>query len=157
MRSVVIRTQHTIEKPARPVARLPEKCGLKLRALPISRDTNAPAIREHEASHVPGLCRGMSAARRLRAPIDVATGITAEVLDGGHALAEVSFRGRLQPMPFPQCDRDRGSAVDREILAYIGGRSMNEHRVPESTVGARHAVRDRIEFQRRVLQHLATQ
>ena len=54
MGRVVVRAQHAIEKSARTVARLSQERGFSLRALPIAGDANPPAIRKHEASHIPG-------------------------------------------------------------------------------------------------------
>ena len=53
MGRIVVRAQHAIEKSARTVARFSQERGFSLRALPIARDANPPAIRKHEAIAAP--------------------------------------------------------------------------------------------------------
>src|SRR5687767_1169711 len=101
VRGVVVGAQHAIEKAAGSGAHFSEKRGPIVWLGPIFQHANALSVFEFESRDVQRLCRRMLTSSCDRASVDVATRITAEVLDGRNSLLKVLLRGRHEHVVLP--------------------------------------------------------
>ena len=112
VRGVVVRAQHTVEEAARPLLQIGQQQGGSVGrsggcfGLPIFHQDDALAAFQSETRNVQRVGGAVAAAcagvgRRAFAGVDVAAGVTAQVLQRDHTLTEAGQGGGLQGVALP--------------------------------------------------------
>ena len=102
---VVVRAQYTIEEPARAGSYFSQERRLFAGLRPVFQHTNSLTVFQDEACDVQSFGGGVLTASGVRPAVDVATGVAAEVLDGGDPLPKVFFRCRAEHVMLPHRQR----------------------------------------------------
>ena len=124
---IVVGPKHSIEHAASAVVNLVQEFPGRVAAVPFVYHTDASAIREYEPCHIECIGCRVPAQRRVLEPVDIAAGVSADVLEPSHPLAKVSKRGRHQNVMLPQCKADGASAGQRERLTHANARRLDAH------------------------------
>src|SRR5688500_4257863 len=115
VRRIVIGRQHGREQVAGAVADLVEKAAARPLCFPVAGNADPRSVREREAGNVDGVGRRMLAPAALRAAVEAAAAVAAEMLDGRDLLPEIKLRRGLDDMPFPERQPRRDRAVGAEV------------------------------------------